>query len=92
MPSRPFKVIGVIRDERTDKLFDGRAIESATVARIVRAHDGDAALLRHVAITPAGDMPGGNGGVLGSRSFSDQRPAIINDVSTILAVIRYTGG
>jgi len=46
MPRSKFQAIGTIQDERTDKYFDGSAIKSAKVVKIVHVHGGNAVLVR----------------------------------------------
>ena len=91
-PAKKFQVLGVIRDERTDKAFDGSALTSAAVAKLVRAHGGDAVVVGDVSTAPVAVLRSGSGPVFGTPSFSDQRDVQIHGVTTDLVVIKSTAG
>lgn len=92
MPARAFQVLGTIRDRRTDKLLDGQAGRSAAVAKLVRAHGGDAVLMGGVTTKPIAVKRGGVGGVFGTPSYSGQGDVVVSAVTTDLVVIRSDPG
>ncbi|WP_454887269.1 hypothetical protein [Sphingomonas oryzagri] len=57
-PSQRFQVLGVIRDERTDKVFDGSALHSAAIAKLVRAQGGDGVIVGAVGSAPVAVLKG----------------------------------
>lgn len=91
-PAHRFRVLGTIRDERTDKLLDGNAVASAAVAKLVRAHGGNAVLVHGVNSKPIAVQRGGVGGVFGTPSYSGQGDVVIREVTTDLVVIQSGNG
>jgi hypothetical protein len=91
-PSQRFQVLGVIRDERTDKVFDGSALHSVAIAKLVRAQGGDGVIVGAVGTAPVAVLKGGGGPVLGTPSFTDQGDVQIRGVTTDLVVIKSMDG
>ena len=89
-PDRPFKAIGTIFDKR-DNTISGAASRSAAIAKLVRQHGGDAAIVADNRSVPIGVRPAGPGGVFGTSSFSDQPARMIDGTWMRLVVIKYVG-
>lgn len=90
MPERAFRVIGVIKDVRTDRFFSGNLIQSSKLAKIVRDNGGDAVIIRLVSSDQIGVMPNQFSGPIDSIGFTYSKAAPVNAVTTFLAVIKYS--
>jgi hypothetical protein len=89
MPKRAFRVIGVIKDIRTDKFFAGNLVQSSRLAKLVKNHGGDAAIIRAISRDSIGNMPAHFSGPIDSIGFTSSKAVSVNAVTTVLAVIKY---
>jgi hypothetical protein len=91
MPRSSFRIIGVIQDKHTSKSLAGRRVGSpvdAAVADLVRAHGGDAVLVRDAAATLVDVERRSVSGVPTTSSFSDQGDVLVHEVASWLVVIK----
>jgi hypothetical protein len=96
-PSRKFQVLGVIVDERTDKLFDGDALSSPAIAKKAREAGGDALILLNRDSRVAGFMSSEsafgsaslNGNSISGGGFSERNGRVVNAKTTRFAVIKF---
>lgn len=101
MPPRPFKVIGVIKDSRTNRWWDGDPIGSKAIAKLTRAANGNAVIVvdsnTNLEAIESFYSGWGEGSVTGSNNwaswssnfFGSGSTSAVNRTNTRLLVIRY---
>lgn len=88
-PARRFKMIGIITDQRKDRLLDGDPTDSPAVAKKAREAGGDAVILLGQDSRPIGYAGGANAWSDGTSTFASGQGRLVSQRVTRFAVIRY---
>ena len=103
-PSRPFRIVGVMVDSRSDRWFSGSAVGSKAIAKKVKAAGGDAVIIldqaekissvvsNYFGSTSGSVTAFGNMATYSGSTYGSGTTEVVNNVKTRLYVIAYLNG